>query len=198
MDLLLAFLMILFALNPVGKASLFIAELHLLEPAVRRRIVLRELALALIVMASFLAAATVALERIGRAPLLVAAGGLVLAVMGARRLLYGGGGISVEAARRDRLFFPLAFPFIAGPSVLAAELVLVARDPTRWPGWGTAAYLAWIVSGVLLYASPRVQASLGPRGVRLVEIVAGVGLLLLAVEIFLYGSLEAPGFLPVG
>src|SRR3569623_3252838 len=196
MDLLLAFLMLLFALNPAGKASLFISELRLVDPVRRRRSAVRELLIALLLIGGFLAAATLLLQQV-QGSLILVAGAVVLAAMGLRRIFLGTGVVRFAAAQGDAILFPLAFPYIAGPAVLAAELVLAARAPARWPVWAPASYLAWFASAFILYHSQRVQASLGARGVRLVELVSGLGLLLLAGEIFAFGSLGAPGLIAV-
>lgn len=197
MDLAVGFLMILFALNPVGKASALISHLHLLEPPRRRLIVIRELFLGLAIMIIFLAAVALILKHRGSSPLLVTAGGAVLMLMGVRRIAFGSGILAEVPAEREPLLYPLAFPYIAGPAVLAAELFLIARDPGRWAVWGAASYLAWGASALLLYHSPKVRGVLGRTGVRVCETVAGFGLLVLALELFLYGSFEAAGFLKV-
>lgn len=197
MDLAVSFLMILFALNPVGKASALISHLHRLPPPRRRLIVIRELLIGLAIMMVFLSAMTLLLRHLGSSPLLVTAGGVVLLLMGVRRIAFGSSIIPEVPAAREPLFYPLALPYIAGPAVLAAELFLIARDPERWAVWGTGSYLAWSVSALLLYHSPTVRAFLGRTGVRVCETVAGLGLLVLSLELFLYGSFEAPGLVRI-
>ena len=52
---------------------------------------------------------------------------------------------------------PLAIPYTAGPSALAAVLLISSRDPDRRWEWLMALLLAWLASGAILILASRMH-----------------------------------------
>ena len=78
-------------------------------------------------------------------------------------------------------------PLVAGPSTIAILLLLSSSQPARISEWGLALLLAWIAATVILVCSPWIMKALGDRGVRALERLMGMLLVLLAVQMFLDG-----------
>jgi multiple antibiotic resistance protein len=85
---------------------------------------------------------------------------------------------------------PLAVPYTAGPSTLATELLLMSREPERWPLWLGAVVLAWLASAVILYFAGNLRKVLGERGLTAMERLMGMLLVIVAVELLMSGLAE--------
>jgi multiple antibiotic resistance protein len=76
---------------------------------------------------------------------------------------------------------------VAGPSVLATELLLMSREPTRWAEWLAAVSLAWLITAAVLACGSRLRAYLGQRGLIAMERLMGMVLVAVATQMFLSG-----------
>jgi multiple antibiotic resistance protein len=86
---------------------------------------------------------------------------------------------------------PLAIPYVAGPSALATELLLMSREPDRWRDWLIALFVAWLVSAVIIYFASSLRHVLGPKGLIAVERLMGMVLITVAIQMLLSGIREA-------
>jgi multiple antibiotic resistance protein len=86
---------------------------------------------------------------------------------------------------------PLAIPYVAGPSTLATLMLMMSREPARWPAWLGALTLAWLVSAAILVLGGRLSRFLGKRGLLALERLMGLLLVALAVEMFIEGLRSA-------
>lgn len=85
---------------------------------------------------------------------------------------------------------PLAIPYIAGPSVLAIEILLMSRQPERWGVWLLAVSIAWAATAVIVVLGAGVTARLGPKGLIAIERLMGMILVAIAIQMFLNGIQE--------
>ena len=83
---------------------------------------------------------------------------------------------------------PLAIPYVAGPSVLAVEMLLMSNDPANWPTWLLAVTAAWAVTSVVVFFGSQVAERLGPRGLIAIERLMGMILVAIAIQMFLTGA----------
>jgi multiple antibiotic resistance protein len=81
----------------------------------------------------------------------------------------------------------LAIPYVAGPSVLATELLLMSQYPHEWRRWLLAIVLAWVASSVILYFASGMRRYLGERGLVAVTRLMGMVLTTIAVQMVLDG-----------
>ncbi|MCG6536791.1 MAG: hypothetical protein L7F78_19310, partial [Syntrophales bacterium LBB04] len=87
----------------------------------------------------------------------------------------------------EPLIFPLAIPAIAGPSAMATILLLMAREPARWPEWLLALFLAWLSTGIIVLTSAKLHRLLGDQVLSALEHLMGMLLITVAVEMFIKG-----------
>jgi multiple antibiotic resistance protein len=188
MDLISAAILLAIIMDPLGNIPVFHSLLGRYPRPRRIRIIARELLVAYLVLLAFLAAGDAVLHYLGlKQPALGVAGGVVLFII-ALRMVFP----DQEAAERRELdeepfIVPLAVPMIAGPSALAAVLLLVSREPDRFWTWFAALTAAWLVSAAILLASGLLMEKLGPRALRALVRLTGMLLIMMAVQMLMDG-----------
>jgi multiple antibiotic resistance protein len=186
-DISAAAVTLFFIMDPLGNAPLFNSILSRFDSKQRSLIVARELFFALIILLTFLFAGTAILGFLGLTqPSLSIAGGVLLFIIALRMIFPRHAGEEAES-EDDPFIVPLAMPMVAGPSAIAMLLLLSSRQPDRIWEWCAALVIAWAGTTVLLTASPFLIKVLGPRGLRALERLAGMLLVLLATQMLLNG-----------
>ena len=183
-----AIVLLFLVIDPFGNIPFFLAALNRVEPARHMRLVVRELVIALVVMIVFLFAGQRLLGILGISePALTIAGGVILFLIALRMVFPMPGRAMGEEIEGEPFIVPLAIPYVAGPSVLAAELLLMSREPERWPTWLLAILVAWAATSIILTLGSRMRAWLGARGLIAVERLMGMILVAIAIQMFLSG-----------
>jgi len=189
-DIAAAAATLFFIMDPVGNMPVFNAVLSRFEPRRRAMITARELVFALVILLVFLFAGTAILEFLGLTqPSLSIAGGVLLFIIALRMIFPHAPAESSEFVE-EPFIVPLAMPMVAGPSTIAILLLLSSTEPARIWEWCTALVLAWIGVTVLLTLSPLIMRALGDRGLRALERLMGMLLVLLATQMLLNGVRE--------
>ena len=175
-------------MDPLGNVPIFLVVLERVAEHRRRRIILRELIIALIVMLLFLFAGPAMLRTLGISPEAVAiAGGLVLLII-AIRMIFPLRGSSVmgddDEDHGEPLLVPLAIPLLAGPSLLAT-LMLRANSGNILQHTLPALLLACAASAVIFLASPFLYRIFGNRGLKAMERLMGMVLICISVQMLL-------------
>lgn len=187
MGFLSAAVMLFLILDPLGNIPVFYSLLAGMPEARRRKVILRELVIALGVLLVFLFAGRSILHFLGlQQSSLSIAGGVILFLI-ALNMVFPTKGIHSEVESDDPFIVPLAVPLVAGPSAIAALLLLVTSQPDRLWEWAGALCVAWLLSAIILLASTRLMALIGNRGLRAIEKLMGMLLIMIAVQMFLDG-----------
>lgn len=191
MTLFSAALLLLLVMDPFGNVPVFMSVLQHVDPERRRRVIIRELFIALGIMIVFLFGGRYILAAIGISEsVLTIAGGILLFLIALRMVFPPPGGAftaDAELGGDEPFIVPLAVPFIAGPSVLASVLFIMSSDPGRWPEWLAAVGLAWIVTGIVLMSAVDLARLLGKRGLIAIERLMGMVLIAIAVKMVMSG-----------
>jgi MarC family membrane protein len=183
-----AAILLFLVMDPVGNIPVFLSLLAPLDPRRARTVIVRELLIALAVMILFLLAGRYLLQILYvTEPALSIAGGIILFLIALKMIFADVQEIFGKAPEGEPFVVPLAIPLIAGPSAMATVLLLMARQPERWPDWLLAIVGAWLASGVILYSAPSVGRLLGQRGVVASQRLFGMLLTTIAVQMFLTG-----------
>jgi multiple antibiotic resistance protein len=189
-DIAAAAATLFFVMDPLGNIPVFNAVLSRFTAQRRAQITARELVIALVILLTFLFAGTAILEFLGLSqPSLSIAGGVLLFII-ALRMIFPNAAGEVASERDEPLIVPLAIPLVAGPSTIAILLLLSSTEPERIWEWCTALVIAWSVTTLLLTASPFLLRVLGDRGLRALERLMGMLLVLLATQMLLNGVRE--------
>ena len=183
-----AVVLLFLVIDPFGNIPFFVAALNSVEPERHRRVIVRELLVAYGVMVAFLFAGEPLLGLLGiSGPALTIAGGVILFLIALKMVFPRPGQSLQEEIEGEPFIVPLAIPYVAGPSVLAAELLLMSHEPTRWPTWLLAVTLAWMATAIIVALGSRVAEYLGRRGLIAIERLMGMILVAIAIQMFLTG-----------
>lgn len=184
-----ATLLLFLVIDPLGNIPFFLTALKPVDPARQGRVVLRELLVAYAVMVAFLflGGPLVKLLDISE-PALTIAGGVILFLIALRMVFPDPERSAHEGIEGEPFIVPLAIPYVAGPSVLATELLMMSREPDRWPTWLGALTIAWAATAAILFLGARLRAHLGPRGLMATERLMGMILVAIAIQMFLSGA----------
>jgi multiple antibiotic resistance protein len=183
-----AALLLFLILDPLGNIPVFLGLLKPL-PARRRRIVLaRELLIALGVLFAFLWGGQYVLEAMHlRQESVSIAGGIVLFLIGLKMIFPSAEGMFGEVPDGEPFIVPMAIPLVAGPSGMAAVMLLAAQEPGRMADWSLALTLAWLGTAVLLFSATYLYKILGMRVLVAVERLMGMLLVAISVQMLLDG-----------
>ena len=189
MTLASAFVLLFLVIDPFGNVPFFVSALKDVDAERRRRVIIRELLIAYVVMVLFLFAGKPFLKILGiSGPALTIAGGVILFLIALRMVFPRRGQSAQEEIEGEPFIVPLAIPYVAGPSVLAVEMLLMSNDPARWPIWLLAVTAAWAVTSVVVFFGSQVAERLGPRGLIAIERLMGMILVAIAIQMFLTGA----------
>jgi small neutral amino acid transporter SnatA (MarC family) len=175
-------------MDPMGNIPFFLTALRHVEPPRQGRVIGRELLVAYAVMVGFLFAGGPLLAALQISePALTIAGGVILFLIALRMVFPPPGRSLHEEVEGEPFIVPLAVPYVAGPSVLATELLLMSREPDRWGSWWVALTLAWVATAVILILASRLRSYLSPRAMTAMERLMGMVLVAIAIQMFLTG-----------
>jgi multiple antibiotic resistance protein len=188
-------------MDPLGNIPLFLSVLKGVRPERRRLVVVRELALAFVVLALFLFAGNALLRFLGLEQEAVSiAGGIVLFLIALRMIFPAEGAAQGEALEGEPFLVPLAIPLIAGPSALATLLLIQQTAGFSTSTLLLALTIAWGLTAIILLSSTFMFRMLGARGLIAVERLMGMLLVMVAVQMLMNGVkaflASAPASLP--
>lgn len=193
MDVFSAALLLFLVIDPVGNIPAFLSILGNVPPARHRRIISRELliALATLILFLFIGKYILTALKISQASL-GAAGGIILFLIAVRMIFPGPKGVFGEEQEAGEPFIvPLAIPLTAGPGAMATLMLLMARDPVHWPRWLGALLLAWSASSIILLMATLLARLLGKRTLIAIERLMGLVLTAVAVQMLIDGIEQA-------
>ena len=170
-----------------GNIPLFIAALKKVAPERRKTVLIRELAIALIIMVAFLFLGKWFLRAFGiHEYSLSIAGGIILFIISVK-LVFGGDEEPKNDPKEDEPFVvPLAIPLVAGPAALSMVMITAAQQSNKFITLG-AIIVASIINSIILMASFPISNLLGKRGLIAIERLTGMILILMSVDMVMGG-----------
>lgn len=188
MDIFSAATMLFLIMDPLGNLPIVLSILKHIDPARRRKILIRELLVALVILLLFLFAGRNILSFLHVAPeTLSISGGVILFIIAIKMIFPSAGSITGLAAGEEPYIVPIAIPMIAGPSVIASLLLLSSQYPNKLSELSIAVVLAWLGSFVILMFYGFFHRLLGEKGLRAVERLMGLLLVMISTQMFLDG-----------
>lgn len=188
MSLASAALTLFLVMDPLGNIPFFLAALSGVPAARHNRVVVRELVIAYGIMVAFLFAGGPLLSLLAISQeALTLAGGIILFLIAIRMVFPPASGSSGEEIHGEPFIVPLAIPYVAGPSVLATEMLIMKGEPARWADWLGALTAAWAATALILVVGNRLRTVLGPRAMIAIERLMGMILVAVSVQMFLTG-----------
>ena len=197
MTVVSAALLLFLILDPLGNIPVFLSILRHLPPQRQRVVLARELLIALVVLMVFLWVGKYALEVMHlRQESVSIAGGIVLFLIGIRMIFPPPEGLMGELPGGEPFIVPLAIPLVAGPSGMAAVMLMGSREPERLWEWSLALLVAWGATAAILFCAPWLYRLLGARALSAVERLMGMLLVAISVQMLLDGVAGYLGGVP--
>lgn len=188
MSLYAAVITLIFVMDPLGNIPIFFSVLKKYDPKTQARIILRESAIAFIILVLFVFFGHYILRGLDiTTSALNIAGGLILFIIALRMIFPGAQALTQQEHFEEPLIVPLAVPLTAGPSAIAIVMVFVTRNPQHIWLVFSAVVIASIVFTVIMLCSRYLMKVLGKRGLIAVERLMGLILTTIAVQMFLTG-----------
>lgn len=183
-----AAILLFLILDPLGNVPVFLSLLKTLPPRRQRVVLARELLIALGVLLLFLFAGKAILAAMHiRQESVSIAGGIVLFLIGLRMIFPPPEGVLGELPEGEPFIVPMAIPMIAGPSGMAAVILMASSEPDRLGDWVLALVIAWLGTAAILFSATYLYRYLGSRVLTAVERLMGMLLVALSVQMFLDG-----------
>lgn len=178
---------LLLIMDPLGNVPPFLSVLKHVAPERRRKVLLREILFAYLVLLVFLFLGKYLLRLLSlQEETISIAGGIVLFLIALRMVFPSSQTTAADTLAGEPFLVPLAIPLVAGPSTLASLLLLQSTSNSTLELW-FALTLAWAVTAIVLLSSTILYRLLKERGLIAVERLMGMLLVMLAVQMFING-----------
>ena len=96
-------------------------------------------------------------------------------------------GLMGELPEGEPFIVPMAVPLIAGPSGMAAVMLMGSNEPGRLTDWSLALLIAWGAAAAILFSATYLYKWLGARVLTAVERLMGMLLVAISVQMLLDG-----------
>ena len=187
MKIFSAVMTLLLVMDPLGNVPVFLSVLKDVSPERRRRVLIRETLFALIILLAFFFLGAYLLQLLSlKEETISIAGGIVLFLISLRMVFPPEKHVFADAPEGEPFLVPLAIPLIAGPSALAA-LLLLRSGHEQTTGLLLALLIAWAVTTIILLSSTLLYRLLRERGLIAMERLMGMLLVMIAVQMFMNG-----------
>lgn len=189
-NFLSATVLLLLITDPLGNIPLFISALKNVPKDRRVKVILREVAIAFVILLIFMVIGDRFLRMMHLTDLSLRIGGGIVLFLIALRMVFphpDGALGNDPRAGGEPFIVPLAIPALAGPSALATVMLLTSQSPGQVPEWIGALTVTMIVCAIALVLAQRIQQWLGERTVMAFERLMGLVLVAISVEMILGG-----------
>lgn len=201
--LTVAFITFFVVIDPIGVAPMFAVLTHREAPAERRRIAVRGVVIAAIVLIAFAFGGEPLLHTLGIGlPAFRMAGGILLLLLAIDMVMARHTGLSATTPKEDEetshradiSVFPVAIPLIAGPGALTSTVMLMAgtnHDLTQQVLLVAMLLVVLAITLVCLLLAPLLVGALGLTGSNVVTRIFGILLCALSMQFLIDGVIGA-------
>ncbi len=189
MTITAAAITLVLVMDPLGNIPIFISILNNVDESRRRLVIVREMLIALVILAGFLlfGGRILSTLQISETSLQIS-GGIVLFLIAIRMIFpTSRASLTGDLPDHEPMIVPLAIPLIAGPSTIATVMLLATQQPEQLVSWVMALIIAWAVTCLVLVAADWLRRSLGTRVLGAVERLMGMILVTLSMEMLISG-----------
>ncbi len=184
-----ATILLILITDPLGNVPVLLGLLKNVDPKRWARIILRECAIAFVVLLIFLlfGRQILGVLRLSEDTLRIA-GGVILFLIALNMIFPGSGARMVDPLESGEPFIvPLAIPLISGPSAMVTAMLISGNDPTRMLEWVGALVITIATSSVVFLLANRMQKVLGPHVITAFERLMGLVLAAISIDMLLKG-----------
>ena len=189
-----AAVLLFFLMDPIGNIPVMLTIMKDIDSRRQRKILAREMFMALIILLIFLFAGRPLLSFLHlEQEAVTISGGIILLIIGLRMIFPQQHGLMGYQPQGEPFLVPIAIPLVAGPSVLAMLILMTTSQPGNMTNWFFALIIAWFFTSLLLQLAPFLLKFLKQRGLTALERLMGMILVMLAVQMLLDGFKELFG-----
>ncbi|MFS8563704.1 MAG: MarC family protein [Rhabdochlamydiaceae bacterium] len=172
-------------MNSLGNIPIFVGMLGEYPVKRQRRIILRELliALGILILFTFFGRQFLGMLGISHGTIGIA-GGTLLFLISLTMIFPNENAHTVH--RKEPFIFPLATPVVAGPGALTAAMIYAQQVANPFAVC-VAIFIAWFFSSLILLASSNIKLFLGQKGLLACEKLGGMLICLISVQMFTEG-----------
>ena len=187
MSLLSISITLFLIIDSVGNITDFLALIKKIPPERPRWVILREMLIALVIMAFFCYFGTFLLYSLDvNSSTVQISGGLVLFLIAIKMIFPEEKRMYVAIDKDEPFIVPIATPMMAGPSILATVMFYAYHEATPFRVlMGILA--AWAVSACVFWFAFEFHKQISTKVLNALERLMGLVLTLMAVEMFLKG-----------
>lgn len=181
---------IFLVLNATGQIPLFLAMLGRFDEGRQRKIIIRELIIALVLLLLFTFFGDTILGLLGiTRPIISIAGGILLFLISLTMIFpQTVKDDASKALQHEPLIIPLAIPVITGPGAITT--VMLFSHETGSPMFvALAVFCAWVPSLIILLLGSFIKKLLGEKGLVAVERLGGMLVCLIGIQMLTSGLL---------
>jgi multiple antibiotic resistance protein len=185
MEILTSIITLFMVFDPFGNAPVFHSTLSKVAPERQRLVLVRELIIALLILALFTIAGKHFLSLLNLRPASLSISGGILLFLIALGMIFPVRNILHDESGEEPFIVPLAIPLLASPSsiaILLTKTALLGTGPCLLILLG-----AWIPTAIFLLLARPIITILGNKGSRALERLMGLILILVAVQMILDG-----------
>ncbi len=186
-------ILLLFILDPFGNIPLLLSVLKNVDKSKHRKIILREMFIGLSILLFFLFLGDRFLSIFGLETQAISiSGGIIFFVIALKMIFPDPKGQSLFGGEDEEepLIVPIAIPMVSGPGAIATVMVIAKSHPQQLGELTISVLFAWAVVTIVLLFSPIFYKILQKRGLKAMERLMGMLLLMMAVEMFIKGIRE--------
>ncbi len=176
-------------LNATGQIPLFISILKPYDPKTQRKMIIRELFFALVILLAFAFFGDEILSILGITKSIIGIAGGILLFLIAMTMIFPKEEKEKGLPPHEPLIVPLAIPAIAGPGSIAAVMVFTSHFSTPFIPL-IAILLAWLPSLLILLAASYLQYFLGTKGLTALQRLGGMLVCLVGIQMFSKGVVD--------
>jgi MarC family membrane protein len=182
------FILLLLVTDPFGNVPLFVTALRDVAPERRPRIVLRECAIAFLLLLLFMFFGRHFLAALQLTDISLRIGGSVILLIIAIRMIFPHpDGVLGRSEGGEPFIVPLAIPALAGPSALATVLLFSSQTTEEVLVHVAALAAVGVVWLAVFLAAEKLQKALGAQVMTAFERLMGLILTAMSVEMLLSG-----------
>lgn len=182
-------LVLFLIMDPIGSLAYYIPLVKDISPGRRKKVVLREMLIALAVMLffNFLGESIFELLALTETTVRISSG-VILFLIAVKILFTSPDNPRANLPAGEPFIFPLAIPLIAGPALMATIMLYAHMESSPFIVIG-AILLAWAFSSLIIFFADSVKSILGESGLIACERLIGMVLVILGVQRVLEGVL---------
>lgn len=176
-------------LNALGNVPVFVGLLAKYGEKKQRKIITRELLIALFILVLFNFFGEEVLIWMGISQMSVGIAGGTLLLLIALGMIFPHPQDHAETHSNEPLIVPLATPIIAGPGAISTVMIYAEHVGNPWLMLAVI-LIAWLPTFLILLASSHIKHWLGKRGLLACQKLGGMLISLIAVQMICTGAIK--------